>query len=46
VEISPEVMAPIRNGNKIEAIKALRNASGLDLKAAKAAVEAIEDSAR
>jgi hypothetical protein len=44
VEIPPQVMAHIRNGHKIEAIKALRNASGLDLKAAKAAVDSIADS--
>ena len=44
VDIPSEVMAHIHNGNKIEAIKALRNASGLDLKAAKAAVDSIADS--
>jgi hypothetical protein len=44
VDISPEVMAHIRAGNKIEAIKALRSASGLDLKVAKAAVDSIADS--
>ena len=44
VEFSPEVMVHIRAGNKIEAIKALRNSSGLDLKAANEAVEAMADS--
>ena len=37
-------MVHIRAGNKIEAIKALRNSSGLDLKAANEAVEAMADS--
>jgi ribosomal protein L7/L12 len=43
---SPEVLAEVRAllaaGSKIEAIKLLREATGMDLKAAKEAVEALE----
>ena len=44
VGFSPEVMAYIRADKKIEAIKALRHSSGLDLKSAKDAVEAMAES--
>jgi ribosomal protein L7/L12 len=40
--VSPEVKAAIHLGNKIEAIKLLRDATGLGLKEAKEAVENIE----
>lgn len=40
--IPPEVRAALDRGNKIEAIKLLRNATGLSLKEAKDAVEHIE----
>jgi ribosomal protein L7/L12 len=40
--VPPEVLAAIDRGNKIEAIKLLRDATGLGLKEAKDAVEQIE----
>ena len=39
VEFPPEVMTLIRAGNKIDAIKAVRTATGLDLKEAKEIVD-------
>jgi hypothetical protein len=39
-ELPPEVMAALRQGHKVEAIKSLRESRGLDLREAKAAVEA------
>lgn len=44
MQMPSEVIAQLRAGNKIEAIKALRHASGLDLKEAKDVVEMIEKS--
>ena len=37
-----DVIAALRQGNKIEAIKLLRAKSGLDLKGAKDAIDAVE----
>ena len=37
------IAGALRNGNKIEAIKLYRHATGADLKASKDAVEAMED---
>jgi len=46
VEVPPEAMADIQgfiqSGNKIEAIKCLREATGLNLAAAKSVVESLE----
>ena len=40
--IPPQVLAALERGNKIEAIRLLREASGLGLKDAKDAVEAVQ----
>src|SRR5258708_3924028 len=43
--LSPEVLTALKGGNKIEAIKLLRTATGLGLVEAKAAIEGLEGSA-
>ena len=39
-ELPPQVMAALQQGHKVEAIKVLRESRGLDLREAKAAVDA------
>jgi hypothetical protein len=46
VSFPPEVMVMIRAGNKIDAIKAVRTATGLDLKDSKDVVDRLAASAR
>jgi ribosomal protein L7/L12 len=41
-DVEAEILALLRNGNKIEAIKRLREATGLGLKEAKDAIDALE----
>lgn len=42
ITLTPEAVAALRNGNKIEAIRLMREKSGIGLAEAKAVVEAFE----
>ena len=42
ITLSPEAVAALRNGNKIEAIRLMREKSGIGLAEAKAVVDAFE----
>ncbi len=44
-DLEARILALLANGRKIEAVKIYRNATGVGLKEAKEAVEAIEESA-